>query len=124
MPKWYAYWGSLCAVLFGIAFWRNRRKYRSRSAWYLVLKAAFDTALVAGLAAFFPPLLIAFCVLWLTRRIYNEPVWRAASVLAGISLSVLGGVCFEALLVVGVFAADLVSGRFLHHRSTADQIAA
>lgn len=54
--------------------------------------------------------------LWLTQRLSHDPVWKTTtSVIAGISLAAIGGWFLEVLLIVGVFAVDLISGKFIHH---------
>ena len=40
--------------------------------------------------------------------------------LAGITLAAVGGWFLEAVIVIGLFAIDLVTGRFLNHWKTAD----
>ena len=68
------------------------------------------------LAIFCPPLLIAYSVLWLAQFVSDEPIWRTTfSVLAGIALAAVGGWFLEAVIVIGLFAVDLVTGRFLNH---------
>ena len=63
-----AYWFGLLAFLFGFAYWRTKRRYRERCRIFWIVKAALDASLAALLAAFWPPLLAASCVLWLVRR--------------------------------------------------------
>jgi hypothetical protein len=36
-------------------------------------------------------------------------------VIAGISLAAIGGWLLDAVLIVGLFSIDVVTGRFLHH---------
>ena|SRR5664280_977201 len=114
--KWYAYWAALATAMFGVSLWRNWRKYKGRSKKFIFVKAAVDALFVGALAAFCPPLLIAYCVLQLAKYVKGDAIWKTTfSVVAGMTLSAVGGWFVELVLVVGLFAADLVTGRFLHH---------
>lgn len=114
--KWHAYWAGIAAAMLAVNFWRNRRKYREESRRWCVGKSVVDTSLVCLLAVFCPPLLIAYSVLWLAQFISDEPIWKTTfSVIAGISLAAVGGWFLEVVLIVGLFAIDLVTGRFLYH---------
>jgi hypothetical protein len=122
MTNWKVYWGALFASLFAVSLWRNNRKYRERSRWFRLGKAFMDAALVSLLATFCPPLLIAYCVLWATQFIPGDHVIKTTcSVVAGLSFTLIGGFFLEVLLVLGVFAIDLVTGKFFHHWTTAKQ---
>jgi len=119
--KWHAYWIGLAAALLAVNFWRNRRKYRVESRLWCTGKSLADTSLVCLLAVFCPPLLIAYSVLWLAQFVSDEPIWKTTfSILAGISLAAVGGWFLEIVIVIGLFAVDLVTSRFLHHWKTAD----
>ena len=81
-----------------------------------------DAALVSLLATFCPPLLIAYCVLWATQFIPGDHVIKTtSSVVAGLSFTLIGGFFLEGILFVGVVAADLVTGKFIHHWRTVIQ---
>lgn len=110
--KWKAYWTALAAGLFGLALVRNWRKYPQKSKRWVAGKAALDTTLVGLLAWLCPPLLIAYSVLWIIQLVKtNSPVLKVTiGTLAGISLGALGGWLLEAVLIVGVWAIDLVTG--------------
>jgi hypothetical protein len=85
-------------------------------------KAFMDAALVSLLATFCPPLLIAYCVLWTMQFIPGDNVIKTTcSVVAGLSFTLIGGFFLEAILFVGVFAVDLVTGKFIHHWRTVNQ---
>ena len=76
-----------------------------------------DAALVSLLAAFCPSLLIAYCVLWATQFIPGDSVIKTTcSIVAGLSFTLIGGFFLEVLLVLGVFAIDLVTGKFFVRR--------
>lgn len=114
--KWHAYWAALTAAMLAVNLWRNRRKYRAESWLWCMGKSLSDTSLVCLLAIFCPPLLIAYSVLWLAQFVSDEPIWRTTfSVLAGITLAAVGGWFLEAVIVIGLFAIDIVTDRFLHH---------
>ena len=122
MTNWKVYWGALFASLFTVSLWHNNRKYKERSRWFRLGKAFMDAALVSLLATFCPPLLIAYCVLWATQFIPGDSVIKTTcSVVAGLSFTLIGGFFLEVLLVLGVFAIDLVTGKFFHHWTTAKQ---
>ena len=119
--KWHAYWAALAVAMLAVNLWRNRRKYHAESWLWCTGKSLADTTLVCLLAIFCPPLLIAYSVLWLAQFVSDEPIWRTTfSVLAGITLAAVGGWFLEAVIVIGLFAIDLVTGRFLNHWKTAD----
>jgi len=114
--KWHAYWAVLAAAMLAVNFWRNRRKYRGESRLWVAGKSFADTSLVCLLAVFCPPLLIAYSVLWLVQFVSEDPLWKTTfSVVAGISLAAIGGWFLEAVLIVGLFSIDIVTGRFLRH---------
>ena len=114
--KWHAYWAGLAGAMLAVNFWRNRRKYRGESELWVAGKSVVDTSLVCLLAIFCPPLLIAYSVLWLVQFVSDNPLWKTTfSVIAGISLAAIGGWLLEAVLIVGLFSIDVVTGRFLHH---------
>ena len=114
--KWHAYWIGLAGAMLAVNFWRNHRKYRGESRPWVAGKSLADTSLVCLLAIFCPPLLIAYSVLWLVQFVSDDPLWKTTfSVIAGISLAAIGGWLLEAVLIVGLFSIDVVTGRFLHH---------
>ena len=114
--KWHAYWIGLAGAMLAVNFWRNRRKYRGESGWWCFGKSLADTTLVGLLAVFCAPLLIAYSVMWLVQFVSDEPIWKTTfSVIAGVSLAAVGGWFMEAVVIIGLFAIDLVTGRFLHH---------
>ena len=122
MTNWKVYWGALLASLLAVSLWRNNRKYQERSRWFRLGKAFMDAALVSLLATFCPPLLIAYCVLWATQFIPGDSVIKTTcSVVAGLSLTLIGGFFLEGILFVGVIAVDLVTGKFIHHWRTVIQ---
>jgi hypothetical protein len=122
VTNWKVYWGALLASLLAVSLWRNNRKYQERSRWFRLGKAFMDAALVSLLATFCPPLLIAYCVLWATQFIPGDSVIKTTcSVVAGLSLTLIGGFFLEGILFVGVIAVDLVTGKFIHHWRTVIQ---
>ena len=114
--KWHAYWAGLAGAMLAVNICRNRRKYRGESRLWVAGKSLADTSLVCLLAIFCPPLLIAYSVLWLVQFVSDDPLWKTSfSVIAGISLAAIGGWLLEAVLIVGLFSIDVVTGRFMHH---------
>jgi hypothetical protein len=114
--KWHAYWAGLAGAMLAVNFWRNRRKYCGESKLWVAGKSFADTSLVCLLAVFCPPLLIAYSVLWLVQFVSDDPLWKTTfSVIAGVSLAAIGGWLLEAVLIVGLFSIDVVTGRFMHH---------
>jgi hypothetical protein len=107
---------ALFATLLGLCCWRNRRKYKDRTGWFCIGKGLLDAMLLSLLAWLCPPLLIAYCVLWLTQFVPGDNVVKTTcSIVAGLLFTVIGGFFLEVVLVLGVFAMDLVTGKFLHH---------
>jgi hypothetical protein len=105
------YWTALFSSLFAACLWRNHRLYRQRSWFWKTGKAIFDAAIIGLLAAFCPPLLIAYCVLWITRWIPGNAVVKTTiSVLAGLTFTLIGGFFLEALVLIGTFAIDILTG--------------
>ena len=114
--KWHAYWAGLAGAMLAMSFWRNHRKYRGEPRLWVAGKSFADTTLVGLLAVFCAPLLIAYSVMWLVQFVSDEPIWKTTfSVIAGVSLVAVGGWLLEAVLIVGLFSIDIVTGRFLHH---------
>src|ERR1019366_4845714 len=114
--KWHVYWLSLAATLLAVNVCINRRRYRGESKTWCFGKSLVDTTLVCFLAAFCPPLLCAYVVLWSVQYVSAEPVWKTTfSIVAGIGLAAIGGWFLEGVILLGLFAIDLVTGRFVHH---------
>ena len=113
------YWAALFSSLFAVCLWRNHRLYRQKNWFWKTGKAILDAAIVGLLAAFCPPLLIAYCVLWLTRWIPGNAVVKTTiSVLAGLIFTLIGGFFLEALVLIGTFAIDILTGDVLRFWAT------
>jgi hypothetical protein len=111
-----AYWAALSVVLVSVSLVRNWLLHPGESRWFVAGKAAVEAALVAVLAAFCPPLLIAFCTLWLCSFVWDHAALKtAASVAIGIVLSLLAGLYLEILLLVGVFSMNNITGEFVQN---------
>lgn len=112
--RWKLYWGALVASLLSVALWRTKTQYKTRSNWFVTGKAAIDTTLVVLLAAFCPPLLIAYCTLWLSQFV-SASAWlkTTVSIGAGLILTVAGGLYLEIVAILGLFAIDVVTGDFV-----------
>lgn len=119
MTNWKLYWAALFGSLFAVCLWRNNRLYRDKSGMWKAGKAFLDAAIVALLAAFCPPLLIAYCVLWVTRRIPGSAIVKTTiSVLAGLTFTLIGGFFLEVLVLIGTFAIDILTGEALRFWET------
>lgn len=117
MLRRYKWYGAALGGVMGLAsFIRNYRKYPGRSPLFLFFKSVGDSWLVLALAIVCPPLLIALCVTWLLQFVKGDAVWKTiAGVLSGIAFTILGGWLLEALLLSGIFAMDLVTGKAVRH---------
>ena len=82
--------------------------------WYnRLLKAGIDTTLVVAMAVWAPALLIMYVVMWLLSPTKNRVAQIGGGFGAMLVMSHIAGVVFEAVVVLGVFAVDLITGQVL-----------
>lgn len=110
-----AFWTVALALLGGLLFWRNKRKYRHKSPWWLLGKSSVELLVLGLTAAFLPALLIVWLVTWVTRPIARPWVRTVVGVLSGIAFGFLSNVAVEVLVLLGVFSIDMKTGT--HDRS-------
>jgi len=114
-----AFWTGALAVLGGLLFWRNKKKYRAHSAVWLLGKTVVELLVLGLTAAFLPALLIVWLVTWVTRPIKTPWVRTVVGVLTGVTFGFLSNIAVEILLLLGVFSIDMKTGAhertgFLH----------
>jgi hypothetical protein len=121
LKKWFAFWAAAIGVLGLLLYWKNAYTYSHQSLMWKVGKSFADLVVIILAAARLPALLVAWCILWLTRPI-KTPVWRTTvAVVIGTILGVLASTtvgAMEIIVLLSVFAVDLVTGKqgFLGHR--------
>jgi hypothetical protein len=104
------YWITLGALLLSIAFFVNRFRNPNEKIYITFGKSVFEVSLAGLLAFFFPPLLIAYCILWLSQFVSKNQVVRVTfSVFANLLISRLAVWALELILILGTLAMGLVS---------------
>lgn len=116
MNRWKMFWACFVASVFGLSLWSNRRLYRNKSWTWVGVKSLFDAGLVLALAMKIPVLLCGYVCVWLTRPFKDRPVLRTTlGTLIGLTIGVLSAFSMEAVVVLGIFAVDLVSGGIVRY---------
>jgi hypothetical protein len=111
-----AYWGALGACLLGASLFWNKQQYPERSWLWIVGKSGVDLALLVVLTAVLPALVLAYSCIWtmdqLGPHLPKDRILRVTvAIITTTGIAWLGGIFLEALLFIGVFAMDLVTGR-------------
>lgn len=110
IKSWIAFWTVAIALLGGLLFWRNRKRYRRRSAVYLIGKSLLELVLLLTTAVTLPGMLIAWCVMWATKPVKRPWMKAVVGVFTGILFGFLSSFALEALVFCGIFAIDLKTG--------------
>jgi hypothetical protein len=113
VTRYRLFWAALVAALLALAFWKNSESYPRKSRLWRLGKAIIDTGLVAVMVAYAPALLLMYVVLWLTSPFRNKIIQTTTAFAVVLAVTHLAGVVFEAVAVLGVFAADLLTGQVL-----------
>lgn len=106
------------ACLFGLCFWNNKRSYKDKSWQWRTGKSLIETLIISLSAWKFPVILVGWSTIWFTRPC-KTPVYRVAlGVIASVLFGFMEVYIFEAVILVSVFAIDLVTGTngFLRHK--------
>lgn len=107
---WLAFWATALAIVGGLLFWRNTRRYFMRSVLWRIGKSLIELVILVTLAAFLPALLIAWIVLWICKPIKKPWARAVVGVLSGVALALCSHVALEVLVVLGAFGIDLKTG--------------
>ena len=110
-------WAALLAALLGLAFWKNSRSYPHKSRIWRLGKAVIDVGLVLLMVVYAPALLLMYVVLWLTSPFRTRVVQLGAGFAAALAVTHIAGVVVEAVVIVGIFAIDLVTGQVVARTS-------
>jgi hypothetical protein len=105
-----AFWAGVLALVTGILFWRNHRRYKPRSVFWLMSKTLTELLVLVLTASVLPGLLIVWLVVWVTKPIKKPWVRTVVGVLGGIAFGLLSNFALEALIFFGIFAIDLKTG--------------
>ena len=107
------FWAGATAALFGLAYWKNTVSYPAMKWYNRLLKTGIDTTLVVAMAVWAPALLIMYVVMWLLSPTKNRVAQIGGGFGAMLVMSHVAGVVFEAVVILGVFAVDLITGQVL-----------
>jgi len=69
-----------------------------------------------------PVLLLRYVVIWLTSPFKNKIMQSTAAFASILAVSQLAGIVFEAVAVLGVFAADLLTGQVVARMDRREEI--
>ena len=97
-------------ALLGLAWWKNKYSYSTKTPRWRAVKSVVDTTLVVLSAMYLPALLISWIVVWLTRTVRGRGVQVTLAVIFGIVFGSISGYALEVLCVLGVISVDLVTG--------------
>ena len=111
VAKYKLFWAACIAALCGLAFWKNSKSYPRKSSLWRLGKAVIDTGLVVLMVIYAPALLLMYVVIWLTSPFKNKIMQSTAAFASILAVSHLAGIVFEAVVVFGVFAVDLLTGQ-------------
>ena len=111
VTRYRLFWAALVAALLGLAFWKNSQSYPGKSRLWRLGKAGIDAGLVKLMAVYAPALLLMYVVIWLTSPFRNKVLQVSAGFGAVLTVTHMAGVLFEAVLIAGIFAIDLVTGQ-------------
>jgi hypothetical protein len=111
MKKWVAFWVTVTAILGLLLFWKNTKTYAEESVLWRIGKSLIDMGLILLCAIRLPALLIGWCVLWLTKPIEHPALRTTMAILTGMLLAVAGQTAIEILVLLSIFAVDLVTGK-------------
>ncbi len=107
------YWIGLIGCLFGLLYWKNRRGYVDKTRRWYFSKSFIECGMLVLAAIFMPAIIVAYAAMWITS-FFKRPSLRigigfAVSTILFMSI----GWALEVLVIVGVFAIDLISDDFL-----------
>jgi len=117
VTRYRLFWAAMLAALLGLAFWKNSRSYPHKSRIWRLGKAVVDTGLVLLMVVYAPALLLMYVVLWLTSPFRTRVVQLGAGFAAALAVTHIAGVVVEAVVIVGIFAIDLVTGQVVARTS-------
>lgn len=113
-----AFWIAALAVVGGLLFWRNTKRYRRKSVTWRLGKSVVELLVLILTAAFLPALLIVWLVSWATRPIKTPWLRTTIGVLTGVLFGFVSNVAVEVLVLLGVYCIDMRTGAhdggFLH----------
>jgi hypothetical protein len=78
--------------------------------------------LVLLVVLYAPVLLLRYVVIWLTSPFKNKIMQSTAAFASILAVSQLAGIVFEAVAVLGVFAADLLTGQVVARMDRREEI--
>lgn len=113
--KWRVYWASMLTGLCIVLLIKNWYMYTNKNWRFKIGKSIIEGVLLVAFAVWIPAFLVVYSSMWLTQRIDRPAIRTAASILAGIGLTVLGGRFLEALVIMGCFGIELLSRDFLSY---------
>lgn len=97
-------------LLFTLCLWKNGISYKLKPTRWRVWKSLADTTVICLSALLFPPLLVGWAVLWLTRGLRTRALQVSLAIALGITFGVVSGVALEVLCLLSVFSVDLLTG--------------
>lgn len=111
--KWILYWTSLLGLLFGGLYLKNRHRHSDKTRQWQLGKSAIEMCLLALAAALMPAIIVAYASMWATKNIQRPAFRIGAGFMIGTLLFMTIGSVLEILVIVGIFAIDLVSDDYL-----------
>ena len=110
ITRYRIFWASAIAALAGFSFWKNTKSYGHKPCTWRLSKSLIDTALVVAMAVWVPALMVIYIVKWLTSPFKNRILQATASFAAVLVTGYLA-LTAEILVLMGIFAVDLVTGQ-------------
>jgi hypothetical protein len=113
--KWYLYWLTLITALLGILWYKNRRYYPTRTKKWNAGKSLIEGGLLVMAAAFLPAILAVYGGYWVTQRIERPAYKIGVGFFTSIVMMLMLTNFLELVVLIGVFAIEIVSSTFLEH---------
>lgn len=111
--RWYMYWISLISALFGLLLFKNKRNHSDKSWHWNLGKSTIECILLVLAAAFMPAILVVYAANYFTLPIEKPAYKIGLGFIIGTTLMACLAWALEILVIVGVFAIDLLSDTFL-----------
>lgn len=111
--KWYAYWAVLVSGLLGLLYWKNSSNHKNKTWKWNAGKSVIEGIMLVLSAAFMPAFLVIYGGMWCTRRIEKPAIRAGVGFAVSIGLMLMLANFLEFVVVLGVFAIDLIATDFL-----------
>lgn len=108
------YWAALVSALIGVVYWKNHRMYRDKSRKFKLVKTGIESSILASAAAWLPAFFVVYGTAYTTKPLEKRPYIRmGVAAVVGITLMVSMTYVLELVVLLGVWAIELLSQDFI-----------